>query len=155
MQLIGIGGHCTNLKNKGNAVLSKLRRFTGLAPKLKTLLVKTQLIPILEYPSIILSAASTSHKKSLQSVLNKALRCINHNEEDRPKAEELHIRYNIVPLNISIHNKARKIWENVRCTEPEHYNSLIIQQNRPLYWFPKNQECYSHPLSGCYYYLTY
>ncbi len=80
LQLTGIGGHCTNLKNKGNAVLSKLRKFTGLTPKLKTLLVKTQLIPILEYSSIPLCAASTSHKKSLQSVLNKALRFINYNE---------------------------------------------------------------------------
>ncbi len=78
-------------------------------------------------------------------MLNKASRFINYNEEDRPKAEELHIRYNITPLNISIHNKARKMWENVRCTEAEHYNSLIIQQNRPHFWLPKTSNVIATP----------
>ena len=137
LQHTGIAGHCTQLKNKGNAVLNKLRRFTNLTPKLKSLLVKTQLIPILEYPPIPLCAASKTQKKSMQTVLNKALRFINQNEEDKPIAEELHLRYNITPLNISIHNKARKIWENVRCTEPEHYENLIIPHNRKHNWFPK------------------
>ncbi len=81
----------------------------------------------------------------MQTVLNKALRFINYNEEDRPNAEELHLRYNITPLNISVHNKARKIWESVRATEPEHYNNLIIPQNNQHKWFPKTSNVINIP----------
>ncbi len=91
---------------------------------------------MLEYPPIPICAASKTQKQSMQTILNKALRFINYNEEDRPNAEELRLRYDITPLNISIHNKARKIWECVRATEPEHYNNLIMPQNNQHKWFP-------------------
>ncbi len=64
MQRRGITGHCVDIKNKGNAVLTKLRRFTNLTPKLKATLVKTQLIPILEYPPIPITAVSNTQKKT-------------------------------------------------------------------------------------------
>ena len=73
----------------------------------------------------------------MHTVLNKALRFIHHNEETRLNSEELHMEYNISPLNISIHKKARNIWENVKNTEPELYENLIIPQNNPHTWFPK------------------
>ncbi len=56
LQRRGITRHCVDIKNKGNAVLTKLRRFTNLTSKLKATLVKTQLIPILEYPPIPITA---------------------------------------------------------------------------------------------------
>ena len=63
LQSTGIVGHCATVKNKGNAVLTNLRRFKNLTPKIKTTLVKTLLIPILEYPTIPLCAASRTQKK--------------------------------------------------------------------------------------------
>ncbi len=76
VQSTGIVGHVSTLKNKANALLTKLRRFTNLTPKIKTTLFKTLLIPILEYPPVPLSAASLTQKITLQSVLNNALRFI-------------------------------------------------------------------------------
>ena len=73
----------------------------------------------------------------MQTVLNKALRFIHQNEEQRLNSEELHIKYNINPLNISIHKKGRTIWENVKNTEPELYETLITPQPNPHKWFPK------------------
>ncbi len=35
IQTTGIVGHSTNTKNKANAVLTKLRRFTNLTPRIK------------------------------------------------------------------------------------------------------------------------
>ncbi len=112
----------------------KLRRLTNLSPKLKSILVKTQLIPILKY-LIPLCAASKSQKYPMQTILNKALQFINYDEEDRPNAEELHLKYNITHLNVSIHSKAQKIVETVRHTEPEHFNNLTITQNNKHSWF--------------------
>ncbi len=103
--------------------MTKLRRFTNLTPKLKATLVKTQLIPILEYPPVPITVVSNTQKKQMQTVLNKALRFIHQNEEIRLNSEELHIKYNINPLNISIHKKARNIWENLKNTELELYET--------------------------------
>ncbi len=107
LQKRGITGHCVDIKNKGNAVLTKLK-FTNLTPKLKATLVKTQLIPILEYPPVPITAVSNTQKKQMQTVLNKALRFIHQNEDTRLNSEELHIKYDINPLNISIHKKSKE-----------------------------------------------
>ncbi len=64
LQSTGIVGHCTNVKNKGNAVLTNLRRFKSLSPKIKITLVKTLLIPILEYPPIPICATSLTKKET-------------------------------------------------------------------------------------------
>ncbi len=137
IQSNGITGHVADIKNKGNAVIAKLRRFSNLTPKLKTTLVKTLLLPILEYPVIPLCTASKTQKKKLQVVLNKALRFINCN--DRPLTiETLHNKYNIKPLNIALHSKAKKTWETIKMTEPEHYNQLTQHFNFDHSWFPKS-----------------
>ncbi len=62
LQSNGITGHVSNIKDKGNAVTAKLRRFSNLTPKLKTTLIKTLLLAILEYPTTPLCIAS-KHKK--------------------------------------------------------------------------------------------
>ncbi len=52
--------------------------------------------------------ASLTQKRKMQTVLNKALRFIHCNEQDQLNTEELHIKYNIAPLNISNYYKAQK-----------------------------------------------
>ncbi len=78
-------------------------------------------------------------KKTIQVIINKALKFINFNEEDRLlTVEELHHKYDIKPLNITLHAKARKIWETIQVTEPDHDNTLIQRFNFNHTWFPKS-----------------
>ncbi len=140
LQPTGTVGHCTNVKNKGNTVLTNLRRFKSLSPKIKTTLIKTLLIPILEYPPIPICAASLTQKRNLQTVLNKALKFINCIEDNEATVEQLHIKHNITPLNISIDKTAKKIWEAVMATEPEHHNNFTINYDREHKWFPKTSK---------------
>ena len=144
LQRSGIVGHVSNLKNKANAVLTKLRRFSYLTPRLKTTLVKTLLLPIIEYPIIPLCTISVSQKKNLQVILNKALRFINCNDFERLYiAEELHNKYNIKPINVNLHTKAKKIWQTIKDTEPEHYNQITQDFGLKHSWFPKSSNIIS------------
>ena len=76
----------------------------------------------------------------MQIVLNKALKFINCNEDEEATVEQLHIKHNIAPLNISIDKRAKKTWEAVRATEPEHYNNLTTNYEREHKWFPKTSK---------------
>ncbi len=91
----------------------------------------------MEYPPIPISMASTTHKIKMQIVLNNALRFIHCNEHEQLNISELHIKYNINLLNISVHQKEQKIWETIRVTENEHYNMLVIPHANKHTWFPK------------------
>ena len=44
--------------------------------------------------------------------------------------EQLHIKYNIIPLNISIHCKAQQTWETIRMSGNAQYEDLIIGRNK-------------------------
>ncbi len=96
-------------------------------------------MPIMEYPPAPLCTISNTEKHCMQSVINKALRFINNREEESSRAEELHLKYNITPLNIRIATQAKQIWEIIRTTEPEQYNNLTQLRNREHKWFPKKQ----------------
>ncbi len=102
IQTTSMIGHINTVKNKGNGVLGNLRRFKNLTLEIKTILVKTLLIPVLEYPPIPLCSISKSQKINLQTVLNKSLKFINSNETERLTVEELHKKFDILPLNLSI-----------------------------------------------------
>lgn len=113
-------------------------RFRNLLTKTKTILVKSLIIPILEYPSIPNCVASTYQKRKMQTTLNKALRFIHVNEPEQLNLEELHEKYNITPLNRSTFAKAQKTWETIRNIESEKYEELINQRNNTHTWFPKS-----------------
>ena len=76
----------------------------------------------------------------MQTVVNKALKFINCNEDNELTVAQLHTIYNITPLNISIFQRSQKTWEAVRVTEPEHYNKLITNNDRDHNWFPKTSK---------------
>ena len=137
IQTNGIIGHTSKVKNKGNAVMANIR-FVNLTLKLKLTLIKTLLLPIIEYPVIPLCTTSLTQKRKLQVIINKALRFINFNEDDRHlTVEELHLKYDIKPLNITLHAKAQKIWETIRMTEPDHYDQLTQRFDYNHTWFPQ------------------
>ena len=73
----------------------------------------------------------------MQRVINKALKFIDCNEDNDARLKELHEKYNITPLNRIIDIRAKKIWESVKATEPEHYHKLIESREREHKWFPK------------------
>ncbi len=138
IQTHGIIGHASKVKNKGNAVMAN-KRFINLTPKLKLTLIKTLLLPIIEYPVIPLRTTSLTQKRKLQVIINKALRFTSFNEDDRPlTVEELHLKYNIKPLNITLHAKAQKIWETIRMMEPEHCDQLTQRFAYNHTWFSKS-----------------
>ncbi len=69
LQVRGISDHSTDIINTGKAKLSKLKRFHSLATKSKTTLVKSLLIPVLQYPPIH-SVQCLKQKVIMQEVFN-------------------------------------------------------------------------------------
>ena len=74
----------------------------------------------------------------MQTILNKAVRFIHCNEEEQLNTKQLHIKYNITPLNISNYYKAQKTWETIRISENAHYEVLVTERNNSHTWFPKS-----------------
>ena len=146
IQSRGITGHANDRINQGKAIVSKLRRFNNLTPKIKATLIKTLLIPVLEYPPIPICSLSKTKKIELQKVLNQGLRFINHHDTERKTMEETHRLYNITPINTSIHIKANKIWNTIRITQEQEYHDLVRPRNRAHYWFPRTSTLIDLPL---------
>ncbi len=134
----GFVSHICKTITKGNGILSQIRRFSKLTPKMKTMLVKTLLILVMEYPPVPICMASKTQKSKMQTILNKALRFIHCNEEHQLNSEEIHMKYNITPLGISNYEKSLKIWETLRISEPEQYENLVTPHNNSHGWFPKS-----------------
>ncbi len=146
IQRTGLSAHITDKINKGKATLTNLTRFRNLTPKIKTTLIKTLLIPVIEYPPVPLCSISKTQKINLQKVLNRGLKFIHYNETERLTIKELHQLYNITPFNVSTHNKACKTWERVRYIEEEQtYEELTRERDRTHNWFPKTTTIISSP----------
>ncbi len=122
ISVTGLVGHISRTIKKGNGILTQLRRFSKLSAKVKTTLIKTLLIPVMDYPPIPLCMTSRSQERKMQTVLNKALRFIHCSEEAQLNSEQLHIKYGITPLNTSILYKAQKVWNTIKISENEQYN---------------------------------
>ena len=133
----GFTSHISKTINKGKGILCQLRRFSNLTPKMKTTLVKTLLISVMEYPSIPICMASKTQQRKMQTILNKAVRFIHCKEEEYLNTKQLHQKYNITPLNISNYNKAIKTWDTIRTSEPEQYEILTTARENSHTWFPK------------------
>ncbi len=133
----GFTSHITKTIKKGQGILCQLRRFSNLTPKMKTTLVKTLLISVMQYPSIPICMASKSQHRKMQTILNKAVRFIHCKEEEHLNTEQLHQKYNITPLNITNYSNAIKTWNTIRTSEPEQYEILTTARGTPHKWFPK------------------
>ncbi len=92
----------------------------------------------MEYPSIPICMASPTEKGKMQTVLNKTLRFIHSNEQEQLKATDLHINYNVAPLNISNYHKALRIWETIKISEQEQFNKLVTPHNNTHARSPKS-----------------
>ena len=133
-----MNAHILERIKKGKGILTKLKRFSKLTPPLKTILIKTLLISVSEYPPIPMCSASKTQLIKLQRVQNRALKFINYNDEERIETiKELHEKYIIMPINVSLHNKATKIWETLKNTDEETYNKLVRPIEGNHNWFPR------------------
>ncbi len=145
LQNTGFTGHIFDEINRTCAALIKLYRFASLTPKIKTTLVKTLLLPILEYPPVPLACASKTQQLKMQRALNKSLRFIFRHDNRQLTLEQMHELTSIKPINISLHNKATRIWETIRFTDDETYNGLGANTSPPHYWFPTPQSIINSP----------
>ena len=83
--------HITTSTNKAKKQLLKLKRFSKAPPKIKSVLYKTLIRPILEYPSKPIAMSSKSNLAKIQRVQNQALRFIDSkNLSDKIKMSSLH-----------------------------------------------------------------
>ncbi len=145
LQATGITGHATDRIKIGKGILAKLKRFDHLTPKIKATLVKTLLIPVLEYPPIPLCSLSKTQKINIQKIINKGLRFINSNEAETLTIKETHEKYSITPFNISTYNKALKIWQTVELTQENLYTQLVTPRNTQHNWFPRTSNLIQAP----------
>ncbi len=56
------------------------------------------------------------------------------------QTHDIHIKYKITPLNISIYRKALNIWETIEVSENQQYNILVTPHNTAHNWFPKSSK---------------
>ncbi len=146
LQKTGLIGHATDKVKKGKAVITNLTRFRNLTTKLKTTLIKTLLLPVIEYPPVPLCTISKTQKINIQKVINRGLRFIHYNEAENLTMEQLHKLHNITPFNISIHNKANKVWERVKSIEEEEiFEELVREKSKNHSWYPKTSTVHNLP----------
>ena len=141
MKSNGFNGHILERVKRGKGILIQLKRFSKLTPSIKVTLVKTLLIPVLEYPPIPMCSATKTQLLKLQRVQNRALKFINNNDTERiDTIKELHEKYNFLPINISLYNKALKIWQTLEATEEDTYQKLHRQIEGNHTWFPRTSQ---------------
>lgn len=118
----GIAPHARERARLANLQLSKCRRFSGCSEKTKLHLYKALIRPIIEYPPIPLNTISNSLMLELQAVQNKALISVaGCRYPNIPTAKSLHERYEITPINIQIHEQAKRTWEKLEMSENPNY----------------------------------
>ena len=90
--------HITGVINKVSSKLFQLRRLRCfLTEKGDLSIYKNMILPMLEYGDVFLSSATSSARKKLQILQNKALRCA-LNKEPRFSTQELHKLANLQKL---------------------------------------------------------
>ena len=110
----------------GYSALSKLQRFRALiSPILKIRLIKSIIIPTLVYPQIPQNTLPPTSMIKLQRVLNNSLRfATNTTYRDRISSRSLHQLLKIDPINITIHNQAKSLWNKIATNHPALYQTL-------------------------------
>ena len=106
--------HVTILTGKARTQLNKLNRFRNAPPKIKMILYKTLIRPLIEYPSLPLARSNKTHTKRLQKIQNAALRFINGTTlNDKISMSSLHDKFNIDSFNVRIFKLAKKCLSNI------------------------------------------
>lgn len=122
----GYTPHVTERTAIASRNLTKLYRFNNFPQKIKTHLVKTLILPVLDYPPIPTHALSKRQISRLQKIQNRALRfATNQRYPYTLNTEQIHIATNTLPINIRLYLQAQKIWNRLEALEHPFYNTLI------------------------------
>ena len=112
--------------------LNKLQRFRNLSKSAKTKLYKSLVLSALIYPIVPLNTLHRSRQLELQRVQNKGLRFITGATWTEYRTmESLHRECDMLPVNIVVHNQAKKTWEHIRDFFPDTYNKLV-ENHHPI-----------------------
>ena len=128
----GFSPHAASQIQAAKAKLSTLYRFINLSSNNKRKIYQSLLKSVLEYPPISLHPISITQQKKMQTIQNKASRIITKIRKlDRKTSKYDNEQARLIPINISIHNQAIKIWQTVRDTTPRDIlNKLELHPNR-------------------------
>lgn len=126
----GYAKHVDTRIIQAKRTLQKLYRFYTMPIHIKTHLVKTLVLPILDYPPIPTHTLSKTQIGKLQRTQNKALRfATNQRYPYTLNTEQIHINTKTEPLNIRLNTRAQKIWNKLELYENTHLTDLKNNQN--------------------------
>lgn len=121
--------HITKRKTLATTSLTKLYKLRGLPTNIKIHLIKALVIPVLTYPPIPIHALSKTQILRLQRVQNKAIRfATNTRYPYNQTTQQLHEQCQILPINIKVHNLAKKIWERIEIIDENTLQHLKQRQ---------------------------
>ena len=127
----GIKKHIDEREARARFALTKLKRFASCTTKTKTRLYTSLIRPILEFPAIPLNTLSRSALYRLQKVQNRALRwATNTYYPSRTTTQQIHEQLKIQPLNIRIHNRAKKTLDRLEALEDEQFTTLLDRHDQ-------------------------
>lgn len=110
----GYCDHVSSRREVASNALEKLCRFSDMPINVKTHLVKTLVLPVLDYPPIPTHALSNAQLNRLQVVQNKALRFATGKRYPYAlTTEDLYALTKTLALNIRLHQQAEKIWTSL------------------------------------------
>ena len=120
--------HITTLISKAKIQLNKLNRFKTAPPKIKLILYKTLIRPLIEYPSLPLALSNKTQIRKLQKIQNAALRFVNGTSlKDKISMSSLHKKFKIDAFNVRTYKLAKKCLNTILNTYSSNTDSLPIK----------------------------
>lgn len=127
----GIGKHVEELTNKGKWAVTELYRFNSLPANIKVHPIKAYILPIIQYPTIPLTAVSNNNKQKLQKIQNKALRyAFNEKYPYAKNTKTLHELAGTELINYNLYNRAKDIFTRMESMQDNQFMRLINNYER-------------------------
>lgn len=124
----GYSKHIKERCAQANRALRKLYRFQTMQTKIKTQLIKSLVLPILEYPPIPIVSLSKTQISKLQKIQNRALRfATNQRYPYTLNTRQIHSLTKTKPINIRLHKRAINIWRKIEMQNNTLYRELTEQ----------------------------
>ena len=110
---------------KAKTAISSLRRFWHFPEKLKLYLVKTMILPLIDYSPIPTHMASRTRMLKLQRLQNRALRFVTDQRYPYTEnTEAQHRRLNVQLVSTRLRDTARKIWTKLDQQDDQDYQHV-------------------------------
>ena len=128
----GFSQHASNRINLSKCKLNVLFIFIDLSSKNKRTLYLSLIKSILTYPPAVLHTVSKTQAIKMQIVQNKAARIITKTRlSDRVTNKYVNELAELIPVNISIHEQAKNIWQKIEVEmDRENLDKLELEPGR-------------------------